>query len=151
MAILLALAEKIASHRRELRDVKIRDVKIRDGVIVGCAQALAIIPGVSRSGSTLTASLFDNWKRDDAARFSFLLGIPAITLGGLVEIKDAISEDLVISMVPLEVGVTTAFVSSLMVIHFLIEFLRKNTTLIFVLYRLAFGTFLIAAARSLEH
>jgi undecaprenyl-diphosphatase len=145
MAVLLALAERIASHKRTLKDIQ-----MKDGILVGCAQALAIIPGVSRSGSTLTASLFDNWKRDDAARFSFLLGIPAITLGGLAELKDAFSESSAYGAMPLLCGVVTAFISSLIVIHFLIQFLRQNTTFIFVIYRLAFGTFLLLAGSAIE-
>ena len=146
MAILLSLAERFANHRRELKSVK-----VRDGIIVGCAQALAIIPGVSRSGSTLTASLFDNWKRDDAARFSFLLGIPAITLGGIAELKDAFSDSASFSPLPLVCGILTAFISSIIVIHFLIRFLRRNTTMVFVFYRLAFGAFLVFAGGSIEH
>jgi undecaprenyl-diphosphatase len=86
MALLLALAELVGRRRRRLEDVQ-----PRDGLLVGLAQALAVIPGVSRSGSTLTASLFDNWERTSAARFSFLLGIPAITLAGVVELKDALA------------------------------------------------------------
>ena len=85
MALFLGLAELLGRRRRRLDDVR-----PRDGVLVGLAQTLAIVPGVSRSGSTLTASLFDGWRRADAARFSFLLGIPAITLAGLVELKDAL-------------------------------------------------------------
>ena len=75
MALLLALAERLGQRRKQLPQVQ-----GADGVVVGLAQALAIIPGVSRSGSTLTASLLFGWQRSDAARFSFLLGIPAITL-----------------------------------------------------------------------
>ncbi|NBP99475.1 MAG: undecaprenyl-diphosphate phosphatase, partial [Synechococcaceae bacterium WB6_3A_227] len=82
MALLLALAERIGQRRLQLQGVK-----PGDGLVVGLAQALAIIPGVSRSGSTLTAALLSGWERSDAARFSFLLGIPAITLAGLVELK----------------------------------------------------------------
>lgn len=145
MATLLALAERFATHQRTLNEVK-----IRDGVLVGLAQAMAIIPGVSRSGSTLTASLFDNWKRDDAARFSFLLGIPAITLGGLAELKDAFSTGATYGIFPLAAGVVTAFISSLFVIHFFIRYLQHNTTLVFVVYRLAFGAFLLLAGRAIE-
>ena len=82
MALLLALAERNGVRRKNLSDVS-----GRDGLVVGLAQALALIPGVSRSGSTLTAALFDGWQRADAARFSFLLGIPAITIAGLVELR----------------------------------------------------------------
>ncbi len=86
MALLLAVAELVGRRRRRLEAVT-----PRDGLLVGLAQALALIPGVSRSGSTLTAALFDGWQRAAAARFSFLLGIPAITLAGLVELKAALS------------------------------------------------------------
>ena len=82
LALLLALAERIGPRIK-----KLRAVSGRDGLLVGLAQVLALIPGVSRSGSTLTASLFDGWTRADAARFSFLLGIPAITIAGLVELE----------------------------------------------------------------
>src|SRR5947207_1213082 len=77
MSLLLALAEILCRHKRSMADMR-----LRDAVIVGLAQVGALIPGVSRSGSTLTAALFLNFKRDDAARFSFLLGLPAIALAG---------------------------------------------------------------------
>ena len=136
----------LATHQRELSDIR-----VKDGVLVGIAQTLAIIPGVSRSGSTLTASLFDNWKRDDAARFSFLLGIPAITLGGLAELKDAFADGATYGIMPLFAGVVTAFISSLFVIHFFIRYLQTNTTIAFVIYRLAFGTFLITAGNAIQN
>ena len=86
MALLLAVAERWGPRCKQLAQVS-----GRDGLVVGLAQALALIPGVSRSGSTLTASLFDGWQRADAARFSFLLGVPAISIAGLVELKQAFS------------------------------------------------------------
>ncbi|MGB5710236.1 MAG: undecaprenyl-diphosphate phosphatase, partial [Waterburya sp.] len=86
MALLLALAESVGYQKRNFKDLT-----VRDGILVGLAQALAIIPGVSRSGSTITAGLFNNLDRATAARFSFLLGIPAILLSGLVELKELIS------------------------------------------------------------
>lgn len=85
MALLLALAESVGNQKRDFKDLT-----VKDGILVGLAQALAIIPGVSRSGSTMTAGLFNNLDRGTAARFSFLLGIPAILLSGLVELKDLI-------------------------------------------------------------
>jgi undecaprenyl-diphosphatase len=83
MALLLALAEVVGARRRTLGEVL-----PRDGVLVGFAQALALVPGVSRSGSTLTASLFDGWQRPAAARFSFLLGIPAKVMAGIPRRKE---------------------------------------------------------------
>ena len=141
MALLLALAEQLGRRRRQLDDVH-----IRDGVLVGLAQALALIPGVSRSGSTLTASLFDGWRRADAARFSFLLGIPAITLAGLVELKDAFSQPASAGPVPLLVGILSSAVVSWLAIAWLLRFLQKHSTWWFVGYRLLFGLALLLGA-----
>jgi len=144
MALLLAVAETVGERRRSLPQV--RPV---DGVWVGLAQALALIPGVSRSGSTLTASLFDGWERSAAARFSFLLGIPAITLAGLVELKSAFAASAELGPVPLLVGIASAAVVSWLAIAWLLRFLQNNSTWVFVAYRLGFGVFLLAwAARS---
>ena len=141
MALLLALAERFGRRRRQLAEVR-----VRDGLLVGLAQALAVVPGVSRSGSTLTASLFDGWRRSDAARFSFLLGIPAITLAGLVELKDAFSEPVSGGVVPLLVGIVAAAVVSWLAIAWLLKFLQNHSTWWFVGYRLFFGVFLILSA-----
>ena len=139
MALLLALAEKLGPRIKQLGQVQ-----GRDGLVVGLAQALAIIPGVSRSGSTLTASLFDGWQRADAARFSFLLGIPAITIAGLVELKDALRDPNTGGVLPLLVGIVSAAVVSWLAIDWLIRFLQRHSTWIFVAYRLAFGVLLLA-------
>jgi undecaprenyl-diphosphatase len=138
MALLLALAELVGSRRRQLSDVT-----PRDGLLVGVAQALALVPGVSRSGSTLTASLLDGWKRPAAARFSFLLGIPAITLAGLVELKDAVSQPISGGVLPLLLGVVVAALVSWLAIAWLLQFLQKHSTWIFVVYRLLFGVLLL--------
>jgi len=138
MALLLALAERLGP-RSKLLD----QVQGRDGLVVGLAQVLALIPGVSRSGSTLTASLFDSWKRPDAARFSFLLGIPAITIAGLVELKDAFSEPSAGGVLPLLVGIVSAAVVSWLAIDWLLKFLQRHSTWVFVIYRLLFGILLL--------
>ncbi len=145
MALLLAAAELIGSRRRQLRQVT-----PRDGLLVGLAQTLALVPGVSRSGSTLTASLFDGWKRSDAARFSFLLGIPAITLAGLVEVKDAIALPANGGLIPTLVGVVTAGIVSWLAIAWLLRFLQRHSTWVFVAYRLAFGLMLLLFFRQLD-
>lgn len=139
MALLLALAEKLGPRLKTLPQVQ-----GRDGLVVGLAQALAIIPGVSRSGSTLTASLFDSWQRADAARFSFLLGIPAITIAGLVELKDAVADPNTGGVLPLLVGIVSAAVVSWLAIDWLIRYLQRHSTWIFVAYRLLFGVALLA-------
>ena len=139
MAVLLALAEKFGPRSKRLAQVE-----GRDGLLVGLAQALALIPGVSRSGSTLTASLFDSWKRPDAARFSFLLGIPAITLAGIVELKNAFADFSLVGVLPLMVGILSAAVVSWLAIDWLLKYLQRHSTWIFVIYRLLFGVLLLA-------
>jgi len=140
MAILLGLAEIIGSRKRDFPQLG-----LNDGIGVGLAQALAIIPGVSRSGSTLTAGLFMGLKRETAARFSFLLGMPAILLAGLVSLNDVVGETSEVALLPLLAGLLAAVVSSYAAIAWLIEFLKKHSTWVFVWYRLAFGAVLLIA------
>jgi undecaprenyl-diphosphatase len=135
MALLLALAEKVGTHRRPFEKLR-----WQDGVMMGLAQAMAIIPGVSRSGSTLTAGLFINLERATAARYSFLLGIPAITLAGLVELKDVFKLGISGGTVfPLILGIISAAFFSYLAIAWLIRYLQKSSTWVFVWYRLVFG------------
>ena len=140
MAILLGLAEVVGSRKRDFSKLG-----LGDGIGVGLAQALAIIPGVSRSGSTLTAGLFMGLKRETAARFSFLLGMPAILLAGLVSLTDVVGETSEVALLPLLAGLLAAVVSSYAAIAWLIEFLKKHSTWVFVWYRLAFGAVLLIA------
>ena len=141
MSLLLAMAEKTGKRDRDYEKL---DVK--DGIIMGLAQAMAIIPGVSRSGSTLTAGLFLGLERGAAARFSFLLGIPAITLAGLVELKGALGEGLgEAGVVALIVGTISAFIFSYISIAWLMKFLQTQNTWVFVWYRLAFGVAILTA------
>lgn len=141
MALLLAGAEVLGNRQRSFEALD-----MKDGIIMGLAQALALIPGVSRSGSTLTAGLFMGLERSTAARFSFLLGIPAITLAGLVELKGLLDEGMgSIGLVPLIAGLLAAVVSSYLAIFWLIRFLKQHSTWIFVWYRLAFGGAILLA------
>ena len=141
MAILLAIAEIICSHKRDFEQLR-----TKDGILMGLAQSLALIPGVSRSGSTITAGLFLNLKRDTAARFSFLLGIPAITLAGLVELKDVFGSSFSTdSLLVVIVGVISSALFSYLAIAWLINYLKKRNTWIFVWYRLAFGLIILGA------
>jgi len=137
MALLLALSEKLSKHKRDFNSLTLKDC-----IIVGLAQACAIIPGASRSGSTMTMALFIGLKRETAARFSFLLGIPAITLAGIVETKNLLQAD---SIIPLIWGLIFATISSYLAIAWLIKFLAKHNTWIFVWYRLAFGIIILTA------
>ncbi len=141
MALFLALAESVGNQKRNFQDLK-----LKDGILLGCAQALAIIPGVSRSGSTLTAGLFNNLERATAAKFSFLLGIPAIALSGLVELKDMVSSGAASSgLIPLVAGLISSTIFSYLAIAWLLKFLQRRSTWVFVWYRLGFGVFILAA------
>jgi undecaprenyl-diphosphatase len=141
MALLLGLAEVISTRQRSFDALT-----LKDGVTMGFAQALALIPGVSRSGSTLTAGLFMGLERATAARFSFLLGIPAISLAGLVELKGLLEDGLGgVGVIPLLGGLMAALVSSYLAIFWLLRFLKQHSTWIFVWYRLAFGAAILLA------
>ena len=142
MALLLALAENIGNQKRNFKDLT-----VKDGIFVGLAQALAIIPGVSRSGSTMTAGLFNNLDRSTAARFSFLLGIPAILLSGLVELRELLSpvEGETFALLPFIGGLISSAVFSYLAIAWLLEFLKRRSTWVFVWYRLVFGVLILVA------
>ncbi|QQE67256.1 undecaprenyl-diphosphatase [Leptolyngbya sp. BL0902] len=141
MALLLAAAEWVGRRQRTFDHLT-----LKDGVLMGLAQALALIPGVSRSGSTLTAGLFMGLERATAARFSFLLGVPAITLAGVVELKGLLDNGLGnVGLIPLLVGLLTTVVSSYLSIVWLLNFLKQHSTWVFVWYRLAFGAAILLA------
>ncbi len=134
MAILLAFAEQMGKRERSFDRLN-----VRDGILVGMAQMLALIPGVSRSGSTITAALFLGLERATAARFSFLLGIPAITLAGVLELKGAIEESGGAGGLPLLAGLISTVIFSYGAIAWLIRYLQTQNAWVFVWYRLAFG------------
>lgn len=141
MSLLLGVAEIISNHKRNFDSLS-----TRDGILMGFAQALALIPGVSRSGSTITAGLFLNLERATAARFSFLLGIPAITLAGLVELKEIFERGISSnSLIPVIVGLISSALFSYLAIAWLIRYLQKQNTWVFVWYRLAFGLIILIA------
>lgn len=135
IAILLAIAEIVGSQRKE-----IKDFGIFDALAVGFAQVLALLPGASRSGSTIMGGLFAGQKRESAARFSFLLSIPAITASGLLELKEAWHLLPSESLTPLLVGTLVSAIVGYFSIWFLLSFLKKNSTAIFIIYRLIVGT-----------
>ena len=141
MAALLALAERLGQRRYSLAQVT-----VTAGWLLGLAQMLALVPGVSRSGSTLTAALLMGWQRVAAARFSFLLGIPAITMAGLAELKEALTSSGLGGVLPLVVGVLSAALSSWLAIAWLLRFLQRHSTWVFVLYRLGFGVVLVVVS-----
>jgi undecaprenyl-diphosphatase len=141
MALLLAVAERSARHTRAFSALRLRDC-----LIVGVAQAFALIPGVSRSGSTLTAGLFCGMQRETAARFSFLLGLPAITLAGAYEVFVLVRAGLSSEgWITLAIGLVFASVTAFFAIYALLHYLEKRSTWVFVWYRLAMGVALVAA------
>lgn len=139
MSLLLGLAEKLGK-----RVISYEKLGTKEGIFMGLAQALALLPGVSRSGSTLTAGLFLGIERAAAARFSFLLGIPAITLAGLVELRGVLSEAVPQGeMLSLVVGTISAAIFSYGAIAWLLDYLKKQSTWIFIWYRLGFGVLIL--------
>ncbi len=139
MGLLLAVAELYSRHRKG-----IEQMTLMDALIVGIAQVGALVPGVSRSGSTLTGALFLGLKRDEAARFSFLLGLPAIALAGLKELFE-----LYKAHIPMEawsvliVGLVVGSISSFVTIWGLMRFLERFSTWPFVVYRIVLGAVIL--------
>ena len=140
MALLLAISEIYGKRNKLFADVNLNDV-----ILLGFAQSLALFPGVSRSGITLTSALFSGIERQTAARLSFLVGIPAISISGLVELLSLIKVSSVIDILPIVIGIISSFFSSILAIDLFLKFLSKNNTLVFVYYRLAFGVFILSA------
>ena len=134
LALILALAERFGKFRRE-----IKDLTMKDALIVGFAQCLALIPGASRSGTTITAGMFAGMTRDTAAKFSFLLSIPAILASGLLEFYQSLEYISSSEIVTLAVATAVAAISGYASIALLIKFLKTRTTYSFVIYRIAIG------------
>lgn len=141
MAVLLALAEVLAKHRRHMDQAT-----WKDALVVGVAQAGALVPGVSRSGSSLTAALFLGFTREEAARYSFLLGLPAITLAGLKELWELRHAAMgVEGWSVLLFGLLVASISAFVAIWSLMRIMERFSAWPFVIYRAALGAFLITA------
>ncbi len=134
LAVLLSIAERAGKRRRTLAEMKLIDTQA-----IGLAQALALIPGASRSGTTITAGLFLNLKREDAARFSFLLSIPAITLSGLYQLYQLRSQLAGEFGIALLVAVVVSGIVGYLSIGFLLRYLRSHSTWLFIGYRIALG------------
>lgn len=147
MLILIALcmgyAEKKASFERS-----IEDIKLKDALLIGLAQALALIPGSSRSGTTITAGLFLGLNREAAARFSFLLSIPAVLGSGILELKKAIPIVSGEDFSSLMIATIISGISGYAAIAFLLNYLRSKSIGIFIYYRLALGCLLLFLAVS---
>ena len=143
LGLLLLTAEKVSRRERDLPSIT-----RRDAIVIGFAQALALIPGVSRSGATITAGLFLGMDRVAAARFSFLLSIPAVVLSGVYEFRHVIdgSAEGAAGVGPTAVATLLAFVSGYLSIAFLLKFLTTHTTAVFVAYRVVLGAAVLVLA-----
>lgn len=147
LALVLAVAEWFERRRQRLRDIN--DLGWVDAIVVGCFQAIALIPGSSRSGCTITGGLFLGMKRDTAARYSFLLSLPAVLAAGVLELWHARHELLATPehVHDLIVATVVSFIVGYASIAFLLGYLRKHTTWVFIIYRLLLGGGLLLLLR----
>jgi undecaprenyl-diphosphatase len=139
--LVLLAAEEVGRKTRS-----IEDLDRRDGIVIGLAQAVALIPGVSRSGATISAGLFMGLDRPSAARYSFLLSVPAVVLSGLFELKSIVdgSEHTHTGAGALVVATLLAFVVGYASIAFLLRYVARHSTIVFVVYRVALGVIVLA-------
>ena len=130
----------------ELKGKKVKDfsqITFKDGFLIGCAQALALIPGTSRSGITIAAGLFSGLKRDAAARYSFLLSIPAVALSGLYELYKERDHLLGSEKSSLIIATVVSGIVGYFTIKYLLKFLRTRSNLVFIIYRIIFGIIIL--------
>ena len=138
MAFFMFLAD-----RSKKGSINLKNYNYSDILWVGLSQAFAIFPGVSRSGVTISSALLTGWERGDAVKFSFLLGIPAISFAGIYELISSFNKLSSLSFYPLIVGLITSFLSSLFAIYFLVNYFSSNGLKIFILYRVVFGVLIL--------
>ena len=136
----------LAAEEVGRKDRPIEDINRRDGIVIGLFQALALVPGVSRSGATISAGLFRGFDRTSAARYSFLLSVPAVVLSGLFELKSIVdgSEHVHTGAGALIVATVLAFIVGYWSIAFLLRYVSRHSTLVFVVYRVALGVIVLA-------
>ena len=123
--------------------INLKNHNYLDSFIIGLSQAFAIIPGVSRSGITISTGLVYGWERADVAKFSFLLGIPAISFAAIVEFISSFNEFSSLSFLPLIVGLSTTFLSSLIAIDFLLKYFSSHGLKLFIIYRIVFSVLIL--------
>ena len=138
-ALFLWWADKMSRHQRDEYSITWKDV-----LFIGAAQALALIPGTSRSGATMTAALMMGLTRQAAARFSFLLSIPVIVLAGGLATRDYLQQATLDDMQPLLLGALLSGVSAYFCIHYFLKLLERIGMLPFVIYRIVLAVFLFA-------
>ena len=145
LGLVLLAAEEVGK-----KDRSIEQIEARDGLAVGFAQALALVPGVSRSGATITAGLFLGLDRTSAARFSFLLSVPAVVLSGLLELGSILTGDegQHVSTGRLALATALAFVTGYAAIAWMLRYLSNHSTIVFVVYRVALGSLVLVLVAS---
>lgn len=149
LGIVLGIADRLAARdeaggrrRGAKRRKELDELTVKDGLIYGLCQAMALVPGVSRSGATISGGLFMGYRREAAARYSFLLAIPAVLASGLFELKDA-TEDGHVSWGPTVFATVVAFVVGYVVIAWFMKFISTKSFMPFVWYRIALGIVII--------
>jgi len=150
VGVVIGIADRLAArdesggrHRTPKQRKSLENLSVKDGLIYGLCQACALIPGVSRSGATISGGLFMGYTREAAARYSFLLAIPAVLASGLFEVKDAMESDH-ISWGPTIFATVIAFGTGYAVIAWFMKFISTKSFMPFVWYRIALGIVIIA-------
>ena len=132
-----------AADRSKKGSINLKNHNYSDSFLIGFTQAFAIIPGFSRSGVTISTALISGWERENAAKFSFLLGIPAISLAAIVELIYSFNEINSFNLLPLIIGLISTFLSSLLAIDFLLKYVSSNGLKLFIIYRIIFGVLIL--------
>ena len=134
----------MAADLKGAQDRDVKELTLKDGIIIGLFQALALIPGVSRSGSTISGGLFLGLDRESATRYSFLLSVPAVVLSGVFELrKIGDSSGASVGIAPTVIATVLAFISGYLAIAFLLRFVRTHNFSVFVIYRVAVGVLML--------
>ena len=142
VSFLMAIFMYLADNSKK-GSINLTNHNFRDSLLIGFSQSFAIFPGVSRSGVTISTALLSGWERRGAAKYSFLLGIPAISLAAIVEFISSFNEFKSFGFFPLIVGLATTFLSSLFAINFLLKFFASNGLKLFIIYRVLFGVVIL--------
>ena len=142
MGIVLYIADAKSERTRE-----IKDITLKDALIIGCSQVFALIPGFSRSGTTITAERFLKIDRKDSAKFSFYLSAPVVAGGFLLHIIKSESRALILdNLLPFGIGIIVSFIIGLLCIKFLLQYLNKHSYKVFMIYRVLMGILVIVLA-----
>ena len=142
VSIIMAIFMHLADSSRK-GTINLKNHNYSHSFLIGLSQAFAVLPGVSRSGVTISTALISGWERTDAAKFSFLLGIPAISLASIAEFISSLNEFNSTSLSQLIVCLITTFLSSLLAINFLLRYLSSHGLKIFIIYRIVFGVVIL--------